>query len=469
MTTKDVPKTYLKRKGVPLVFASILPSIFFGKLLRRMGRTRKKAETTKQATVSPRKAAKRAHMTVANVNKGGKQIPAENALQARQTCNKALKQEPTPGTLAIDNQPKGAKRARKGEVDSDQMNNFCNERDGATTPEVTFNEETELICMQVEDGDESFGPSDYDDQSVYEDQEVSFRNSQSSRSGTDYDKCLQQDRPGNDSDTDLEENESVDGEETNEQLSSEQRRKKLQEIDLKMQRNLKELHELMEAGGLHGAAQLTQETFELSKKSAGKNTNTNASFKRTSNSQNAAKISSSEDTVYTRAVPKRISSSSDEPVDTSDENLEVEFDKLQSVQGPSIVGEYEPPVAERASRQSRSPRPSTSGDQGLDYQPGQVQMDRQVYVSPDDKANDMIRDAEQSKAQIFATPGKHTTYLKNLATSATLIDEGFVMVGAHLDELTLWKIQKGDYVDFCKLIPHDRVLTEDEQKLEIVI
>ena len=50
-----------------------------------------------------------------------------------------------------------------------------------------------------------------------------------------------------------------------------------------------------------------------------------------------------------------------------------------------------------------------------------------------------------------------------------MIDEGFVTVGAHLDELTLWKIQKGDYVDFCKLIPCDRVLTEDEQKLEIVI
>ena len=161
-----------------------------------------------------------------------------------------------------------------------------------------------------------------------------------------------------------------------------------------MQRNLKELHELMEAGWLHGAAQLTRKTFKLLKKSAGKNTNTNASFQRTNNSQNIAKVSSSEDTVYTRAVPKRISSSSDEPVDTSDENLEVKFDKLRFVQVPSIVGEYEPPVAERASRQSHSPRPSTSGNRGLDYQPGQVPMDHQVYVSPDDKANDMIRDAE---------------------------------------------------------------------------
>ena len=124
--------------------------------------------------------------------------------------------------MTIDNQPKVSKRARKNEADSDQMNITRNKRDGANTQEVTFNEETELICMCVEDGDESFGRSDYDEQSVYEDQEVSFRNSQSSRSGTDYEECLQQDRPGNDSDTEPEENESVDGEETNEQLSSEQ-------------------------------------------------------------------------------------------------------------------------------------------------------------------------------------------------------------------------------------------------------
>ena len=43
------------------------------------------------------------------------------------------------------------------------------------------------------------------------------------------------------------------------------------------------------------------------------------------------------------------------------------------------------------------------------------------------------------------------------------------MVGNHVDTTTKEKIIKGDYVDFSKLIPKDRILAEEDSKLELVI
>ena len=43
------------------------------------------------------------------------------------------------------------------------------------------------------------------------------------------------------------------------------------------------------------------------------------------------------------------------------------------------------------------------------------------------------------------------------------------MVGSHVDQSTVDKIQRGEFVDFGKLIPQDRVLTQEDQRLEMVI
>ena len=51
----------------------------------------------------------------------------------------------------------------------------------------------------------------------------------------------------------------------------------------------------------------------------------------------------------------------------------------------------------------------------------------------------------------------------------TSFDEGYLTVGGHLDQATIDKISIGAYVDFSKLIPKDRVLAEDDQRLEMVI
>ena len=48
------------------------------------------------------------------------------------------------------------------------------------------------------------------------------------------------------------------------------------------------------------------------------------------------------------------------------------------------------------------------------------------------------------------------------------MDQDYLVIGAHIDEATQDKIGKGLYVNFGKLLPKDRILT-DENKLELVI
>ena len=48
------------------------------------------------------------------------------------------------------------------------------------------------------------------------------------------------------------------------------------------------------------------------------------------------------------------------------------------------------------------------------------------------------------------------------------IDDDFLVVAAHVDPTTCDKIVKGEYVDFAKLIPRDRIASEDNHRMEMV-
>ena len=48
------------------------------------------------------------------------------------------------------------------------------------------------------------------------------------------------------------------------------------------------------------------------------------------------------------------------------------------------------------------------------------------------------------------------------------IDESFLMVAAHLEQNVLDKIIQGEYVDFSKLIAKDRVLLEEDNRMQII-
>ena len=50
-----------------------------------------------------------------------------------------------------------------------------------------------------------------------------------------------------------------------------------------------------------------------------------------------------------------------------------------------------------------------------------------------------------------------------------IVDEDYLLVASHIDTTTYNKIIAGDYVDFARLISKDKILQEEDQRLEVVI
>ena len=57
-----------------------------------------------------------------------------------------------------------------------------------------------------------------------------------------------------------------------------------------------------------------------------------------------------------------------------------------------------------------------------------------------DRAQDMIREAEESRACIYELPGK---YIKTNKVHSALMDEDYLLVGNYVDEVTKKKISGG--------------------------
>ena len=79
----------------------------------------------------------------------------------------------------------------------------------------------------------------------------------------------------------------------------------------------------------------------------------------------------------------------------------------------------------------------------------------------------MLREAEVAKARIHVTSGKDFIDLYHQKNSTMLLDEKYVVVGAHIEDQLVQKIIKRKYVDFGKLIPKDRVLLEEDSRMEM--
>ena len=75
-----------------------------------------------------------------------------------------------------------------------------------------------------------------------------------------------------------------------------------------------------------------------------------------------------------------------------------------------------------------------------------------------------LRKAEATKNRPLPVPGKTNNFLHT-----AMVDETYIVMANHVDESTIVKIQNGEYVDFGKLIPKNRALVQEDQRLEIVI
>ena len=121
------------------------------------------------------------------------------------------------------------------------------------------------------------------------------------------------------------------------------------------------------------------------------------------------------------------------------------------------------------------PQPSTSTGRrqssgGVMRRHLAVHDERQHMLSPEESAEKLIHEAESKKARKVATPGNDIMFEGDINKQfhLVLVDEDYLLVAAHVDSSTFNKIVSGEYVDFAKLLPRDKIVQEEDNHLEMV-
>ena len=87
----------------------------------------------------------------------------------------------------------------------------------------------------------------------------------------------------------------------------------------------------------------------------------------------------------------------------------------------------------------------------------------------DQRAEKLLRDAEQSKARIFDVPGNIFNHsLDASKLQAAIIDDSYLTMGANIDQGLKQKIQASEYIDLGKLLPRNLVQSSEDHRMEMV-
>ena len=192
--------------------------------------------------------------------------------------------------------------------------------------------------------------------------------------------------------------------------------------------------------------------------------------------------SQSEITIYHNAVVnetvKRVSTSSEDetPNNTSDEqpmevdNYDNDDEEFMGSACDGIFSEQKKDTTREVTRtkdlkddkkkETRAPidqeRPSTSTGRTHDT-------NKYDYKTPEEIAERMVKEAESAKIRVLQPPGNEFNI------QSALIDEEYMHLTSHVDENIQQKIQKGEFVDLAKLLPRDRVISEEDQRMNLVM
>ena len=204
--------------------------------------------------------------------------------------------------------------------------------------------------------------------------------------------------------------------------------------------------------------------------------------------------SNSEETVYTHAVKlidnnnsddvndkelndrelnKRNSSSLEENLGfTPESSPELGVDKMTGRSKQELLM-YQKFLDCRLQEERSRKRKFKRKDEDSPSQPGLSRVFEDSQLRMEEKTRQMIRKAEASKAKAMDVSGEHTSSVikgspKNLLFHSVIADEDYMVLGSHIDEGTKDKIAAGMYVDFAKLLPRDRLVVEEDHRLEIV-
>ena len=170
--------------------------------------------------------------------------------------------------------------------------------------------------------------------------------------------------------------------------------------------------------------------------------------------------SNSEVTIYQNAVImdleenekelKRISSSSDEFVNTSDE---VEDDDLLRAEQNAFNSFVD---ARHKEYKAMAPQPLKK--------PEQAHTSKETVEERIDK---VIRQAEAAKARMNLVAGKSISSnqeknsVRGTLAHSLYVDEKYCMMGNHVDRILRAKIVANEFIDFAKLLPRDKLIEED--------
>ena len=258
--------------------------------------------------------------------------------------------------------------------------------------------------------------------------------------------------------------------------NSRETQEKLDLIDQHMQQRILDLHDKMEESGFHGAVNLIEQLFdnkpgEDKKKKYKLKKSIRSGMRRQENARQLVNSNAnrnqvtknlnipvdtlntvSETPIYQNAVQKRISSSSeDDGLDLSDKSYLLN----------SLVLDLNERTEDQRVKDTVPPVPMV-----------QLSTSRPRDPSPEEQAAHMVRLSERAKANMLPPKGEIPNDLNRQSGDnfrfIAQMDQDYIIVGAHIEEALQQKIIKGQYVDFSKLLPKDK-LVEDDGCMELII
>ena len=204
---------------------------------------------------------------------------------------------------------------------------------------VEFQENNEVVTLSVDQGDNVFPETEYEEIMDYKDDEteadpeVSFKEVRSNDCTT--------------SEAETSEDETENEDESNEtysieELSEVNQRRRMMELNQEMKTRLIELQTMMTKEGLSDLAEEAAKTLKLIEKGMNKNINSNQSSQRMVRVRNPMTVES-EETIYKMAVPEkeRNSSSLEDIIDTSDELMNVQIEDVRVINDGLVSDDVE--------------------------------------------------------------------------------------------------------------------------------
>ena len=216
-----------------------------------------------------------------------------------------------------------------------------------------------------------------------------------------------------------------------------------------MQTKVRELHNMMSVSGLAGAVELMNQCFDVTtgKLKKGKILKAKVIPGKEQDNENANAVIptkiDSEVTIYKNAIQKRNSSSS--------EDEEIDMSKRGSPPDSLLLAFPDQPIPVTSHQYPKMNVNEMGRPVGKPQQPLPIE----------EQTNKVIQEAEAARARIFPPSGNNY--------SNHNVDQDYLVIGVHVDELMQIKIVIGEYIDFSRLLPRDKLLTDDDARLELIV